>query len=62
MAYKCIEKKWDKYSECYVDKFICDSESDIADLPKCNPGSMAMVAIEGSPVYVVNASGEWVVI
>lgn len=61
MAYKCIEKKWGKVDDCTY-KFICDSEDDIANLPKCNPGSMAIVAVEGSPVYVVNASGEWVVI
>ena len=61
MAYKCVKKEWDKI-DGYIYNFSCDSESDIADLPECNPGSVAIVATEGSPMYMVNASGQWVVI
>lgn len=39
-------------------KFVCDTEADVANLPKCDPGSCAIVA-DGGPVYMVNASGNW---
>lgn len=41
-------------------KFVCDTEADVADLPKsCNVGSMAVI-VETGDVYVVNASCGWV--
>ena len=39
---------------------VCDAESDVSDLPTTYaPGSIAVVADEGMPVYVLNASGTW---
>ena len=62
MAYKCVESEWKNKFNGFTDKFICDSERDVKSLPVCNPGSIAVVATEGCPVYMVNASGQWVVI
>ena len=40
---------------------ICDSTSDVSDLPTDGfaPGSIAVVADEGAPAYMLNASGTW---
>ena len=39
---------------------VCDAEADVSDLPDTYaPGSIAVVADSGLPVYVLNASGEW---
>lgn len=40
-------------------KFVLDSEDEVASLPKCCAGSIAIVAA-GGKAYMVNASGEWV--
>lgn len=60
MAYKCTKSEWSNQFGGYTCEFVCDSEADIASLPECNPLSTAIVATEGMPVYMVNASGEWV--
>lgn len=38
--------------------FYCDTEEDVASLPKSMTGSEAIVVASGN-LYVVNASGEW---
>jgi len=40
---------------------IMDSTSDASSLPTygCAPGSIAVVADEGTPCYMLNASGTW---
>lgn len=39
---------------------VCDAAADVADLPTgYAPGSLAIVAESGMPVYMVDASGEW---
>lgn len=38
--------------------FYCDTEADVAKLPKSMTGSEAVVVSTGN-VYVVNASGVW---
>ena len=39
---------------------VCDAESDVSDLPTTYaPGSIAVVADSGMPVYVLNASATW---
>lgn len=43
----------------YVKEYICDTEADVANLPKAKPGSSAVVCATGK-VYIVNASGKWV--
>ena len=40
-------------------EFVCDSESDIVDLPECTCGSTAMI-IDTGDIYIVNANGKWV--
>lgn len=59
MAIECISNKWNHALKAPVKKFIMDTEADVADLPKCAPSSVAIVA-EGGKAYNVNASGEWV--
>lgn len=47
----------------YVAKFVCDTETDIENLPteknKIYPGSTAVVAETGN-LYILNASYSWV--
>jgi len=40
---------------------IMDAAADASDLPTtgCAPGSVAIVADEGTPAYMLNASGTW---
>jgi len=40
---------------------IMDAAADASDLPTtgCAPGSVAIVADEGTPCYMLNASGTW---
>lgn len=40
-------------------EFVLDSAEDATSLPKCAPGSVAIVAAKDGPIYMVNASGEW---
>lgn len=58
MAIKQIEREWNIVSGDYHKEFILDSAADVANLPKCAPGSVAVVADKGGAVYLVNASGE----
>ena len=59
MAIKQTKQEWNALTG-WVCEFICDSEADIANLPECSAGSMAIVATEGMPIYMMNASGQWV--
>lgn len=63
MAVKCIHSErgymQGQTTNNIRKKFIMDSEDDVKSLPKCCPGSIAIVA-EGGKTYVVNASGAWV--
>lgn len=60
MAYKLINKEWSPYLNDYKHDYIVDTESDIETMPKCSVGSSALV-VETGAVYMVNASGAWVV-
>ena len=61
MAIKKTREEYIPYTEEWVCEFVCDSEEDVKTLPeKCAPGSIAMVATSGLPMYMVNASGKWV--
>lgn len=60
MAFRCVGKEWCPYSEAYRQSFVLDSPDDVAKLPKCCVGSVAVVATKGGSAYMVNASGEWV--
>lgn len=60
MATKMINKEYCSCLDDYKQDFIVDTEADIATLPECCTGSSALVVETGS-VYIVNASGDWVV-
>lgn len=59
MAIKRIDKEWCSELGDYAYSFVLDSDTDVANLPKCCPGSTAVVADIGGKAYMVNASGEW---
>lgn len=59
MAYKMIGREFCVYNNDFRCSYVCDSEADVANLPKSCPGSTAIVAAAGGNVYMVNASGEW---
>ena len=58
MAYKLIEKEFSYVLKDSVCSFICDTDTDVASLPKCRCGSSALVIATGD-VYVVNTAGAW---
>ena len=59
MAYKLISRRWNSTLVDVRNKFILDSEVDVAILPESATGSTAVVA-QGGKAFMVNASGEWV--
>lgn len=59
MAFKCIEREWCPLNNSYRHGYVLDSVDDVASLPACCPGSVAIVADNSGAVYMVNASGEW---
>ena len=45
----------------YVNEYVCDSVADLDSLPRCAPGSTAVVLEEGNTaVYMKNTEGKWV--
>lgn len=63
MAYVCTKTEMNRLLRQEEKEFVCDSVDDIAALPECCAGSMAMVVAEGGLViYMKNASGVWVVV
>lgn len=60
MAIKKINAEYNPNVGGYVEEFVCDSEDDVANLPEALTSSTAIVASEGSSMYMVNASGQWV--
>lgn len=58
MAYKLIDETYCPYNKGRKKEYICDTDEDIAKLPKCCTGSTAMV-VESGKIFMVNASGEW---
>ena len=59
MANKLVGQEWSPYLNASINEYIVDTEADIANLPECCVGSSALV-VESANVYMVNASGEWV--
>ena len=59
MAYKVVNRTYCISTDAYRYEFVCDSAADVASLPKCCAGSVAIVADKDGPIYMVNASGEW---
>ena len=44
-----------------VNEYMCDSMSDLDSLPRCAPGSTAIVLEAGNTaVYMKNTEGKWV--
>lgn len=44
-----------------VNEYVCDSIADLNSLPRCEPGSTAIVLEEGAAaVYMKNTEGKWV--
>lgn len=44
-----------------VNEYMCDTIADIDSLPKCAPGSTAIVLEEGNvTVFMKNTEGKWV--
>ena len=44
-----------------VNEYVCDSVADLDSLPRCAPGSTAVVLEEGNTtVYMKNTEGKWV--
>jgi hypothetical protein len=58
MAIKLMSRKYQVCVDGYVKEFICDSDADFANLPKCCVGSTALSP--SGAIRMVNASGEWV--
>lgn len=58
MAIVNNEKQWAAGVCGYQCEYILDTEADVANLPKCVTGSVALVVATGN-VYMVNASGVW---
>ena len=59
MAIKCVSAERNYVDKTPTKKFIIDTEADVALLPKCGTGSIAIVA-SGGKVFMINASNEWV--
>lgn len=59
MAIKMINQTYCPYCKEYREDYICDTNEDFANLPKCITGSTA-VSIKTGDIRMVNTSGEWV--
>lgn len=59
MAFKLVDQSYCPIEDGYRKVYVLDSAADVAALPACCVGSMAIVADKGGAVYMVNASGEW---
>lgn len=59
MAIKCTSRVYNPLTamEC-PHEFVCDTDADVASLPACRAGSIALV-VESGRIFMVNASGEW---
>ena len=42
-----------------IKEYVCDSPSDLKDLPPCSMGSTCLI-ISTSEVYMINSEKEWV--
>ncbi len=58
MAIKLVSRTYQACVDGYVKEFICDSDADFDNLPKCCVGSTALSP--SGAIRMVNASGEWV--
>ena len=60
MAYTIIRDEWNKYQLGREITAVLDAAADLETLGAAFcPGSVAIVADKGAPVYMLNASGAW---
>lgn len=59
MAVKLMDVHWSVCQNENQMDFVCDTDADFVDLPKCATGSCA-ISIASGNVQIVNTSGEWV--
>lgn len=53
--------KRDNETAYNVNEYMCDSAADLDSLPRCAPGSTAIVLEEGNTaIYMKNTEGKWV--
>ena len=41
-----------------INEYVCDTEKELKELPRCKMGSVALV-LENSTVYVKDGNGDW---
>jgi hypothetical protein len=41
-----------------INEYVCDTEEELKELPRCKMGSAALV-LENSTVYVKDGNGDW---
>lgn len=41
-----------------INEYVCDTEEELKELPRCKMGSVALV-LENSAVYVKDGNGDW---
>lgn len=46
MAFTLIDKQW-SISD-FIHEYVCDTESDVANLPECRPGSKAINSVSAT--------------
>ena len=59
MAAKLVNVAWCVCLNEYQMDFVCDTDADFADLPRCSTGSCAISIATGN-VKMVNTVGDWV--
>lgn len=59
MGWVKIKKEWSVVLDAYMEKFLCDKDEDVLNLPVACPGSTAIVADRGNE-YIANTEGIWV--
>lgn len=59
MAFKMIDSNYCPYVAAYREDYICDTDEDFANLPKCCTGSTA-VSIKSGAIRMVDTNGDWV--
>lgn len=58
MAFKLIDREWNREIRSNIDTYLMDSLDDLAMLPCASAGSTAIAPVEGK-TFVMDASGEW---
>lgn len=59
MAIKLIKHEYCPHNDEYMKEYLCDTDADFQNLPKCGTGSTA-VSIASGTIKIANTAGEWV--